>query len=226
MTHIQLIILISLIIAILLSVDIVRLIKRRKIKVKEHSLQKKANSINNREKIQKSGNKELSNLYEKKINHKNVQSLNQIFSKVSKQQFKKSFSEHSDIELNVIQYFISAPYGYMFKGSDLAMLFEHSGLKFNPKEKRFDYPIQDKDILFNISSHLPVIGFDPRKFKSLDYTCLLCTCNINDLAESYHPKRCSYCFISIIKKLNSHLGGILLNEKKQRCFDDNKNFYK
>ena len=228
MTQIQIILLISIIIVIILLIDVFRYSKRKKYKLKMSQLQ----GLEEKERGSKSVNK-LNKLREVSKNIDSAQKMmpgedikvNPI-SGIAIREFKVTQSSYPQLHKGIVNYYISAPRGYIFNGEDLNVLFKHYGLKFNAKEQSFELLTQDHDALFSIKSDLPITGFNPEKFIQTNYTRLLFTCGLAELSEFYEPDFCFKHFTKSIEKINKRLGGTLLNEHKRRFTSYDENAYK
>lgn len=252
MTQVQLILLLSIIIVILLLIDAFRRSKRKKYKRERAELQasqekEKAAKTAKTTQMAKSAKAELATKKQKAEAKQSYQESAALESKAVKvaekielgtdikvdplsdipmSELEESHADYSQLEKGIISYFISAPRGYVFNGEDLDSLFKHNGLSFNAEEQSFELLTQDKDVLFSIKADAPVKGFDPESFIQKDYTRLLCSCELADLVQFYEPQVCFDHFTKSIEKINSRLGGTLLNEHKRRFTSHDESAYK
>ncbi|WP_440683160.1 cell division protein ZipA C-terminal FtsZ-binding domain-containing protein [Cysteiniphilum halobium] len=241
MTQVQLILLLSIIIVILLLIDAFRRSKRKKYKRKMAELEaiqekertiKKAEKATTKQKIEaKKPYKNTSTPEKKAIDVAQKIELDtdikvDPLSDTPISVLEESHADYPQLEKGIISYFISAPRGYVFNGEDLDTLFKHNGLSFNAEEKSFELLTQDKDVLFSIKADAPIKGFDPENFTQKDYTRLLCTCEIVDLIQFYEAHVCFEHFTKSIEKINTRLGGTLLNEHKRRFTSHDESTYK
>lgn len=237
MTQVQLILLLTIIIVVLLLIDACRCRKHKKYKRKMAKLK----TSQEKNKIAKVASKHQDQLKQnqKEIPKQDVQdtNINQTIElgtniKVDPQnntpvsKFEEIDAVYPYLDKGIVSYFISTPRGYVFNGKDLDSLFKDNGLIFNVEEQGFVILTQDKDILFSIKADLPTKGFNPDNFLQIDYTCLLCTCKIAELVEFYEPQVCFKHFTRSIEKINTRLGGTLLNEHKRRFTSHDETAYK
>ena len=244
MTQVQLILLLSIIIVILLLIDAFRRSKRKKYKremAKLQAIQEKEKAVKKAHKTEKTTHKQKA---EAKQSHKDATSHDKDAVDVAQKielgadikvdplsdtpisELEASHADYPQLEKGIVSYFISAPRGYVFNGEDLDTLFKHSGLSFNAEDQSFELLTQDKDVLFSIKADAPVKGFDPESFTQKDYTRLLCRCDIADLVQFYEPQVCFDHFTKSIEKINTRLGGTLLNEHKRRFTSHDQSAYK
>ncbi|WP_440617097.1 cell division protein ZipA C-terminal FtsZ-binding domain-containing protein [Cysteiniphilum sp. 6C5] len=244
MTQVQLILLLSIIIVILLLIDAFRRSKRKKYKremAKLQAIQEKEKAVKKVAKAEKTPHKQNA---EAKQSQESATSHDSSTIDVAQKielgadikvdplsdtpitELEESHADYPQLEKGIVSYFISAPRGYVFNGEDLDTLFKHNGLSFNSEDQSFELLTQDKDVLFSIKADAPVKGFDPENFTQKDYTRLLCRCEIADLVQFYEPQVCFDHFTKSIEKINTRLGGTLLNEHRRRFTSHDESAYK
>lgn len=203
MNYVQIILLISIVIVLLLLVDVYRRSKRKK--YKQHLAELELQQQEEKRKIAEEQKQKEAALAQQKL----AEQAEQAKPKMPKTDFEALSKGYAILN-------ISAPRGYVFNGSDLNRLFTGYGIKLND-EGAFQFLTEDGSVLFTIVPSEEIGVFDKTKLSATSTNILIAVMNIHKLkALNYDLPVCYDFFFNTINDLNTHLGGMLLNENKTR----------
>lgn len=203
MNYVQIILLISIVVVLLLLVDIYRRSKRKK--YKQHLAELELQQQEEKRKFAEEQKQKEAELAQRKL----AEQAEQSKPKMPKTDFEALSQGYAILN-------ISAPRGYVFNGSDLNRLFTGYSIKLND-EGAFQFLTDDGNVLFTIVPSEEIGVFDKAKLSATSTNMLIAVMNIHKLkALNYDLPVCYDFFFNTINDLNTHLGGMLLNENETR----------
>src|SRR5690606_26226037 len=113
----------------------------------------------------------------------------------------------------IIALHIMAPRNYVFYGEDLVSVFEHYQLNYSRDLQTYQGISNQGEVLFNATTAIKPGTFDLKKINELQTPGISFFMDINTLPK---PKDKFIQMLSLLYKINEHLGGTLLNETRSR----------
>lgn len=111
--------------------------------------------------------------------------------------------------------YLNMPRGNGFLGQDVKALFKKYRLEFSA-EGSAQFLTEDRDVLYSIVPDNEMRQFQHQNFESTHYNGLIYVFNIHKIAKCYDVAVCFNYFIKVLYEMNTRLGGVILNEHRQR----------
>jgi cell division protein ZipA len=124
-----------------------------------------------------------------------------------------STSDDSTLSQGIIALHIMAPRNYVFYGEDLVTVFDHYQLNYSRELQTYQGISSEAEVMFNVTTATKPGTFDPKHIKDLQTPGISFFMDISSLKN---PKEQFKQMLSLLYKMNEHLGGMLLNETRSR----------
>ena len=233
MNKIQIILLLSIVIVVLLLIDAFRRSKRRK--YKKHmaeltELQSQAQTVSKSQKTKetKKAKKNKQPKPNKALEQKSAYQDKDIvkielgqdvkidpFSTQTVSEFEGSEVAFPSLAQGYAVLYLNILRGDGFTGKDLQQLWKEYRLQFSQKGNA-QFLTDDNDVLYSILPDNEMRQFQYQHFESTHYNGLIYIFNIHKLAKCYDVAACFTYFIKAVYEMNTRLGGVILNEHRQR----------